>query len=174
MNHDWLHLLETWREFYLLIGTAGATLLALMFVVVTLGPQAVAQQTATGVRAFFTPIVVVFTTTTVVSALMMTPGLTPVVLGAMLAIVGLAGVCYLLTTGAHTQWRLNNMLRIDWIWFVGMPILSYALLLVAAVGVWREATLGLYGVEAAVLLLLVMGIRNAWDVVLWIANQPRS
>jgi hypothetical protein len=62
----------------------------------------------------------------------------------------------------------------DWVFFVGLPILGFVLLLPAAAGVWMQAALGLYAVEAAVLLFLVIGIRNAWDMVLWIAEQPRT
>ncbi len=37
MHDTWTHELETWHEFFLLIGTAGVTLTGLLFVVVSLG-----------------------------------------------------------------------------------------------------------------------------------------
>ena len=37
MDELWLEHIEAWREFYLLVGTAGAALVGLMFVVVSLG-----------------------------------------------------------------------------------------------------------------------------------------
>ena len=118
--------------------------------------------------------VLIGTTTVIVSGLMMSPDLSPAVIGTILTILGVAGLRYLVSSGAHAQWRLNRMLRIDWLWFVGAPILSYALLFAAGIGIWMQAIAGMYGVEAAVLLSLVTGIRNAWDVVLWIAEQPRA
>ena len=42
MHDTWTHELETWHEFFLLIGTAGVTLTGLLFVVVSLGPRVVA------------------------------------------------------------------------------------------------------------------------------------
>jgi hypothetical protein len=32
---------------------------------------------------------------------------------------------------------------------------------------------GLYGIAFTLILLVVTGIRNAWDLVLWVAQQPR-
>jgi CBS domain containing-hemolysin-like protein len=66
MPDPWLQQLEAWRNFYMLLGTAAATLTGLMFVVVSLGPQQIGARTATGVRAFVTPTVVYFTTVLVV------------------------------------------------------------------------------------------------------------
>jgi hypothetical protein len=84
----------------------------------------IAAEMATGVLAFATPIVVFFTTVVIVSAFMITPGLTPLVFGAASAIIGLGGSCYLATTGTHTQWRRNQLPGVDWFWFVGLPILN--------------------------------------------------
>ena len=65
MSEAWVHQLETWHEFYLLIGTAGVALTGLLFVVVALGPRVVAKHQTTGVRAFISPNAVFFTTTLV-------------------------------------------------------------------------------------------------------------
>jgi len=70
MHDGWSHLLEPWHEFYLLIGTAGLILSGLLFVVVSFGARTVADQAATGVRAFVSPNAVYFTTTLVVAAVL--------------------------------------------------------------------------------------------------------
>lgn len=175
MTEQWQHELEAWRELFLLLGSVGATLLALMFVVVTLGPRFVAQQTATGVRAFFTPIIVIFTCAFVVSALMMTPRIAPPVLATALTVIGVGGLSYLSVTGAHAQYRASaGMVRVDWVWFVGLPYVGYALLIPAGIAIWLEAAPGIYAVEAAVVVFILIGIRNAWEAVLWIAGQARE
>ena len=56
---------------------------------------------------------------------------------------------------------------------MGLPILSYLLLLGAAVGLGLQHPIGLASGAGAVLLLLVIGIRNAWDIVLFMAQQQR-
>jgi hypothetical protein len=86
MHEAWTHELETWHEFYLLVGTAGVTLTGLLFVVVSLGPRVVADHQATGVRAFISPNAVYFTTALVVSALLMVPSLPAMAIGALLCL----------------------------------------------------------------------------------------
>jgi|RhiMetdeSRZDD1v2_1073273.scaffolds.fasta_scaffold144926_2 hypothetical protein len=89
----WLQQLTAWHNFYLLLGTAAATLTGLMFVVVSLGPQLIADHTTTGVGAFITPAVVYFTTVLVVAALMTVPAVPAPLLGALLALGSLGGLC---------------------------------------------------------------------------------
>jgi hypothetical protein len=62
----------------------------------------------------------------------------------------------------------------DWIWFVGLPFLSYLLLLFAGVGFLVEVPFAMYGVAAGLVLLVITGIRNAWDLVLWTAQQQHK
>ncbi len=56
---------------------------------------------------------------------------------------------------------------------MGLPLVSDLLLLGAAVGLGLRHPLGLASGAGAVLLLLVIGMRNAWDVVLVVAQQRR-
>jgi hypothetical protein len=172
MSELWLHQVEAWREFYLLVGTAGAALVGLMFVVVSLNPQVIATKPG-GVRAFYTPIIFNFTTALVISGLMMAPGLTPVLLAIILSGIGVVGLIYQISTRVHTRWRESALPWVDLVWYVGLPLLSHAVILAAAIGIWRQGIFGLYAAAAAVLLLLITGIRNAWDLVLWIAERPR-
>ena len=169
----WLHSVEAWREYYLLVGTAGAALVGLMFVVVSLGPDVVAQS-GTNVRAFCTPVIMNFSAALVISAVMMAPVFGPWILSIAAAILGTAGVTYQYATRAHRQWRENNLPGIDWVWFVGLPYLGYGWLFASAVALWHEMQVGLIGVAASALLFIVIGIRNAWDIVVWIAQKPRD
>jgi len=69
---------------------------------------------------------------------------------------------------------LGHSYRYHWLWYVGLPFVSYLLLLEAAVGLGLRRPLGLASGAGAVLRLLVIGIRNAWDVVLVVAQQHRT
>ena len=53
--------LERWHDFFVLVGTAGATLVALLFVAVSLGVGFLTDGRAAATRAFFSPVVVHFT-----------------------------------------------------------------------------------------------------------------
>src|SRR5260370_38097367 len=57
----------------------------------------------------------------------------------------------------------------DWIWHVALPFVAYASLFAAAIALSRRPALSLGVVAASALLLLFIGIRNAWDIAVWIA-----
>jgi len=84
MQESWAHQLETWHEFYLLLGTAGLTLTGLLFVVISLGPRIAADRHASSVRAFVSPNAVFFTSTLAVSSLFLVPGVSPTMVGVLL------------------------------------------------------------------------------------------
>jgi len=174
MHEAWTHPLEAWNDFYLLIGTAGVTLTGLLFVVVSLGPRVVANHRATGVRAFISPNAVFFTTTLVVAAVLLAPNLPATAIGAFLCLGAVGSLVYLAYTKAHQRWRGSKLPFLDWIWFVGLPITSYVLLLVSGIGFLLQAALSMHGVALALILLLVIGIRNAWDLVIWISQQEHK
>ena len=53
--------LKGWHDFYLLVGTAGATLLGLLFVAVSLGRGFLTKERQRGTRTFMSPVVIHFT-----------------------------------------------------------------------------------------------------------------
>jgi hypothetical protein len=174
MHEAWTHQLETWHEFFVLLGTAGLTLTGLLFVVISLGPRVAADRHATGVRAFVSPNAVFFTATLVVSSLFLVPGLSMRMIGVLLCFGAGASLVYLAYTRGHQQWRDNKLPMLDWIWFVGLPFLNYLLLLFAGVGLLVEVSFAMYGVATGLVLLVITGIRNAWDLVLWTAQQQHK
>lgn len=99
------------------------------------------------------------------------PGLSETVIGVLLCFGAGASLAYLVYARAHQQWRHHKLPLVDWIWFVGLPLLSYLLLLSAGVGFLVDVSFAMYGVAAALILLVITGIRNAWDLVLWTSQQ---
>jgi hypothetical protein len=174
MTESFVDHLHAWHEFYLVVGGAAAALTGLMFVVVSIGPEIIASRAASGVRSFVSPTIVYFTTVLAVSALMTMPHVAPGVLAAVLAVGSIAGLAYLAWTRGHRQWRENKLELDDWIWYIALPVLGYVLLMVAALGMWRHGPLGSFGLGIAMILFLVVGIRNAWDLILWFAQQRKS
>ena len=53
-------MLHGWDNFYIMAGTAGATLIGLLFVIVTVGTRLSVSRVTHGVRAFLTPTLVYF------------------------------------------------------------------------------------------------------------------
>ena len=62
----------------------------------------------------------------------------------------------------------------DWLWHGALPLLAYAALLAAAVILGRQSTPALFVIGGTTLLLLFIGIHNAWDAVTYIAQQRRQ
>jgi hypothetical protein len=174
MHDTWIHDLESWHDFFLLIGTAGVTLTGLLFVVISLGPRLIANHEATGVRAFISPNAVFFSSTLVVSAVFMMPGLPARVLGSLLVVGAVASVGYMIYTRAHQRWKQSQLPRLDWVWFVGLPLAAYFVLLAAGVSFLMHGALSFLLVAAGLILLLVIGIRNAWDLVIWVSQKEHS
>src|SRR5262249_56654208 len=122
------------------------------FGVVSHGPRVMSAATVTGFRVFATPTVMYFRTVLAVAAVMTIPAVPAPILGAFMALGGLGGLWYMGRTGAHTQWRQAQLDWQDWLWYVGLPVLSYLLIVGAAVGMWVHTTLGLDSLAGAVLL----------------------
>lgn len=173
MDGQWFRELGSWRDFYVFAGTAAATLLGLMFVVASLSQRIVStDEGSTASRAFSAPVITFFVTAIVVSMVMLVPRPSPKALAVLLAIIGLGGFLYMINSGAHKQWRERGLGLDDLAWYVALPFLAYAVVAAAAVEVWSAARYGFYLSAAAMLLLLLIGIRNAWDIVTFIAQQP--
>lgn len=174
MAELWRHQLHAWSEFYLILGGAAAALTGLLFVAISIAPHTISARTARNVRAFVTPTVAYFVTVLVAAGFMTMPTLTPQLLALLLALGGIAGLGYMNWNGAHRQWREGRLGADDWAWYVALPMLGYALLLAAALEVRLEGEYGLESAALALLILLVTAIRNAWDLVIWMAQQPRG
>ena len=59
----------------------------------------------------------------------------------------------------------------DWLWHCGFPLVAYAALLVASLMLQRDLPDSLFVIAAIALLLLFIGIHNAWDAATYIAMQ---
>jgi hypothetical protein len=94
------------------------------------------------------------------------PRHTVVSLSLGLGTMGLAGLIYTATITAAIH-RLNGdytPVLEDWIWNVILPALCFAALLGTGLLFSTRPKECLYGVAAAIMLLLIVGIHNAWDI----------
>lgn len=165
---EWHRELAAWRDYYAFAGAAAATLMGLMFVVVSLGQRTLAtEEGSRATRGFFTPIIVFFATIIVVTMLMLVPHPSAIELGVLLAVVGAGGLIYMVASGAHSMWRSGELGVDDLIWYVLVPYLCYAAIAVAGVALWRATGVAFVVAGVAMLLLLITGIRNAWDLVVY-------
>src|SRR5215510_1741063 len=123
--------LEHWREFFLLVGTAAAALVALLFVAASVAVGYLTAERASSSRTYMSPVVVHFTAILVACALALVPSHTRVSFGLVLAAGALAA-------GAYSTMILLRVLKgstLDWVdrFDYGIaPVIGYAGGLVAA------------------------------------------
>lgn len=168
--------LTTWQNFYVIIGAAAATLTGLMFVVVTLSASVRASGSSEGIATFSTPSVVYFCTALLVSAMLSAPWQALWQASLLLGLCGLAGITYAMIVIRRTL-RQNAYQPVleDWIWHATFPLVSYTTIFVAAIVLISNPVPALFGVGAAMVLLLFIGIHNAWDNVTYITvDLPKS
>ena len=174
MKGSELLLLSSWQNFYMIMGTAAATLTGLMFVVTTLiaGIDAHLSTLNAAVSAFNTPTVVHFGSVLLLAGILSAPWQTFSSLSLLLGLLGLGMAFYSIIV-------LRRMRRVphyqstleDWSWYLALPLLASILLIVAAFILLKNPSAALYIVGAAMMLLLLVGIRNAWDMVTFLAVE---
>ena len=169
--------LSEWNTFYVLVGSAAAGLTGLTFVVISLAADR-RRASEVGLRTFVTPTIVHFAAVLALAAYLSAPhqNVTSVSLG--LGVGGAAGLIYVGTVAAAMRGirALYVPVREDWLWNVVLPTLAYATVLAMAILCRRKLEYSLYGVGAVSIVLLFIGIHNAWDVAVWnsISSQTDS
>lgn len=174
MQGSELPLLSNWQNFYMLMGTAAATLTGLMFVVTTLiaGIDAHLSTLNAAVSAYNTPTVVHFGTVLLLAGLLSAPWQTFSSLSLLLGLLGLGTVVYSIIVMRRMRGVPNYQSTLeDWSWYMAFPLLANILLVLAAFMLPKNPSLALYIVSLAMMLLLLVGIRNAWDMVTFLAVE---
>ena len=169
--------LAEWDNFYVIVGSAAAGLTGLTFVVISLAAEK-RRASAAGLRTFVTPTIVHFVAVLVLAAYLSVPHQNATSLCVGLGAAGVAGLIYVasVVAGMHRLAALYLPVWEDWIWNAILPAVAYAALAVMAPLCRHEMEYSLYGVGAVSMLLLLIGIHNAWDVAVWnsISGQKDS
>src|SRR5450755_4199305 len=87
-------LLGRWANFYLLMSAAAATLIGLLFVVITLGAERIVEDGAAKIRMYLTPTVLYFASTLFLAAILTFPNHTRFTASLCICLVGVAGLVY--------------------------------------------------------------------------------
>jgi hypothetical protein len=163
--------LKEWHDFYLLVGTVGATLLGLLFVAVSLGVGVLTGQRQEATRTFMSPVVVHLTSVFFLSAIALFPWHRAELLAAIIgttAVVGAILSSHITIQVVRTN--LTNYLE-DYIAYGFLPGLGYLALLASGVSIYLQMEFGLYAFAGGLLLLEIVNIRNAWDLTLTMVQR---
>lgn len=170
--HEATLALRDWESFYVIVGSSAAVLIGLMFVVITLMATSRRGSTRQGVDTFSTPSVAHLCAALLMAAILSAPWHKLWHAGLLLALTGLAGLTY----AAIVVRRMRGMVgyqpeREDWLWYVVLPLATYTALVVAALVLPGRPTPALFVIGAVAMLLLFIGIHNAWDIVTFIVVE---
>jgi hypothetical protein len=162
--------LAAWESFYVIVGSSGAALTGLQFVVMALVAESPAKGTSREIDAFGTPIIVHFCAVLLIAAILSAPwqGLTNVSL--ILSAFGLIGIFYCIVVIRRARSTMGYVpVWEDWLWHVVLPMISYVTLVVSSLLLRNHAQPALFPIGGVSLLLLFVGIHNSWDTVTYIA-----
>lgn len=165
-------MLQGWENFYITAGAAGATMTGLLFVVITLGTQLSMPGAARGIHAFVTPTLVHFIGVLFQTLMVLAPWPSPWPLGVVLGLSGIAGLAYVVVVIRMLR-RLDfvSLGPRDWVAYAGAPALANAGMVAGAAGMIAGSSFAPYAVAGALVLLLFVGIHDAWDLTLWIVRN---
>jgi hypothetical protein len=168
--------LAGWENFYVIVGSAAGALTGLQFVVITLVAQSRNVGSMTEVRAFGSPTVVHFCFALLLSGIVTAPWRSLGGPAIALAICGLAGFAYSASIIRHARRQTGYQADAeDWFWYILLPLLDYAVLVIAAILLRLHHTAALFAVAITALLLLFNGIHNSWDTVTWVVvHHPQQ
>ncbi|MBA3825327.1 MAG: hypothetical protein H0X24_15690 [Ktedonobacterales bacterium] len=162
--------IRDWQNFYILMGTAVATLVGLIFLALSLAAGRTSGRRPTETKAFVSPTLMYFVSVFVIAALFLIPTQTLAHLGLALLILGTVYVGY---TGVVLRLliienRRDPLYFGDWLWNMVLPALSYAGVGALAISLLNGDGDALSWLPMPTLFLVLLGIRNAWGLLVYI------
>jgi hypothetical protein len=170
----------SWVNFYVIVGSAAGALVGLQFVAMALiATRPLTHADSQAGQAFATPTVVHFATVLLLSAIAVAPWGGTIRSGfaifpgeLLMGLGGFLGILYTISVVRRMRKQTAYAPEFeDWLFHALLPLAAYSALVAAAVAAcvwWREFfSETLFVMAGAVLLLLVVGMHNAWDMVTW-------
>ena len=168
MNSSIPVLLVGWQSYYVIIGSSGAALTGLQFVVMALMAESPMVTTAgeAGVAAFGSPNIVHFCAALLLSAMLSAPWPNGTHVATAMDVAGAAGMVYALNVVRRAlRQDAYKMVPEDWLWHLILPFVAYTTYFVAGLMLPSRPVEALFIAAAAPAALLYIGIHNAWDTI---------
>ena len=164
-----------WDEFFKMAGAAGATLIGLLFVAITVATGFSKEHGVIGSRGFLTPVLVEFCVVLFLALGVLAPWPSTLPAGIVLGIAGLAGVAYQIhVIRIQLKIEFAALAWYDRLFYAAVPMISYAGMIAGGVGLIAGESFAPYAIAATTTLLLFIGIYGAWDVTLWIMKNRKD
>ena len=167
--------LAAWESFYVVVGSSGAALTGLQFVGIAIIAESKRGSTLREISAFGTPTIVHFSAVLLNSAILSAPWRDISHASVAIAACGLLGIGYTLLVLRHARRQTAYVPVLeDWIWHTVVPFVAYGALFTSGSLLTGNPLSVLFVIGACVLMLLFVGIHNAWDSVTYLALQRRK
>jgi hypothetical protein len=165
--------LERWHEFYALLGTAAAALVALLFVAASIGAGYLSAERAGPTRTFTSPIVFHYTYVLFLSLVALIPASSDTALAIIIGISAAVALVYSSSIVRRVM-RSSTIDLDDRLGYGASPLVAYAAALAASVFIIERSTIGPPLLAGALILLLLVNIRNAWDLTVFFAQRRKE
>jgi len=163
-------MLEGWHEFYVLLGTAAAALVALLFVAASIGVGYISLARGSPTHTYTSPVVFHYTYVLFLSLVSLIPVNTDWSLAAIIGVSAAIALGYSCFIFARVL-RGSAVDLDDRLSYGASPLAAYAAALAAAVFIFRRSPVGPPLLAGALILLLLINIRNAWDLTVFFAQR---
>jgi len=161
---------EHWHEFYGLLGTAAATLVALLFVAVSIGVGLLTTERAGPTRLYVSPIILHYASVLFISLIILIPALSDGTLGTLIGLCGAVGLIGSVVITVRL-FRDSKSEFVDRFAYGAWPFVAYAGVAAAAVLIMLSSPHAPIILAGSLLLLLLVNIRNAWDLTITFARR---
>jgi hypothetical protein len=172
-------MLSGWSNFFSLTGSSAASLVGLLFVVVTLGSGWSTSRTKDVERALLTPALYSFTGVLLQSLVALAPWPSNLPAGVTFVILGVGGLIYRLR--AVRVRRQVHLLAIagtmDRIFHNALPVSASLILIAGGAGMIASSASAPFAIAGSCALLLVSGIYRCWGetlVMIGSKDQPSA
>jgi hypothetical protein len=170
--HEVTNPFSAWESFYVIVGSAGGALTGLQFVVIALLTELRKKRTLDQLDAFATPTIVHFCAVLLIGSMLSAPWESLRSAAVSLGVVGVAGILYTaIIMRRVTRQSGYQLVFEDWLFHTGLPFVAYAAVLTSGLTLIRDTSDATFGVAGASLLLLFIGVHNAWDTVTFLATE---
>jgi hypothetical protein len=165
--------IEGWHDFYMMVGTAAATLIGLLFVSLSLNVDVITRPENADLRVLAAQTFMSFLNVTMLAVLFLIPNQVPLGLG--LPLLGVSGYGLYETVSRFLKTRRARPRG----WGRGglphrfvVPTVCFLALLVVAASVLLGETGSLYWLVPVMILLVVAASSNAWDLLMGLREPP--
>jgi len=165
-----------WDNYFMLLGAAAGSLIGLLFVVVTLTSGIERSRALRASTIYLTPTLVHFAVTLVSSGVAVSPA-TPRVAAVILAVAALMGLANAVRTclGIYEFTKGGDPPHWSDAWCYGVaPGVIYVGLIGTSAAAWMGWPLAVGAGAVLLMILMLVAIRNAWDLITWMAPRGPS